>query len=301
MPVGGGGVGGMLVGGGGNGGCTQPSGCPGETCRPSTCINGVCGMGTAADNTACNDNGGTICTGGQCVPWSPTDLPGLALWLRGDLGVSTSGSSVTAWANQGSLGGSFTQAAGPMQPGTATLGANTVVRYDGVDDSLQHDGAASDWTFLHDGSGATIYLVFRPGSGVGAAFDTLRNSDGRVGSMLLIANNEALWLVGAGMSPFVLEPKGPALTGSAHVVVLRMESGAAPEYSLRIDGTAIASGSFANTPNSGDPYRTLQLGNQVDGGLPYNGDILEMGALTSNLTMTDVARLESYLTVRYGL
>lgn len=38
------------------------------------------------------------------APFSPTDLTGLALWLKADAGVTLSGSNVTAWADQSGNG-----------------------------------------------------------------------------------------------------------------------------------------------------------------------------------------------------
>src|SRR5580692_2640817 len=41
---------------------------------------------------------GTTCGSGGA--WTPASLPGLVLWLSASHGVSTSGSNLTAWADQ---------------------------------------------------------------------------------------------------------------------------------------------------------------------------------------------------------
>ena len=40
----------------------------------------------------------------RVAPFSPSDISGLSLWLKADAGVTTSGSSVTEWADQSSNG-----------------------------------------------------------------------------------------------------------------------------------------------------------------------------------------------------
>lgn len=48
--------------------------------------------------------------------WTPKRLSNLTLWLRADLGVSTSGSSVIQWNDQSGNGYNFTQSAGSTAP-----------------------------------------------------------------------------------------------------------------------------------------------------------------------------------------
>lgn len=52
--------------------------------------------------------------------FSPSQLPNLALWLRADLGVTTSGSNVTAWADQSGNARDFTQGTDALRPTLST-------------------------------------------------------------------------------------------------------------------------------------------------------------------------------------
>lgn len=48
--------------------------------------------------------------------WSPSQLANLALWLRGDMGITLNGTQVSAWADQSGNGRHFAQASGSLQP-----------------------------------------------------------------------------------------------------------------------------------------------------------------------------------------
>lgn len=60
--------------------------------------------------------------GPAAAPFTPAALPGLVLWLRADLGVTT-GSTFT-WADQSGQGNSFTQSTSAAQPTTSTNAVN---------------------------------------------------------------------------------------------------------------------------------------------------------------------------------
>ena len=53
---------------------------------------------------------------GSSPPFVPTNLPGLALWLRADLGITLDDGNVSGWADQSGNGNSFTQLTTAFQP-----------------------------------------------------------------------------------------------------------------------------------------------------------------------------------------
>jgi hypothetical protein len=78
----------------------------------------------------------------------------------------STGAQISAWVSRlGSLGSvTLAQATSGNQPlrssATASLGNKNTVQFDGTDDFLQAS-TASDWTFLHNNTGATIINVER--------------------------------------------------------------------------------------------------------------------------------------------
>lgn len=62
--------------------------------------------------------GPCFCESGGAAPFTPASIAGLALWLRGDLGISI-GTGVSAWADQsgsGDMNKNAVQATGALQP-----------------------------------------------------------------------------------------------------------------------------------------------------------------------------------------
>jgi hypothetical protein len=91
-----------------------------------------------------------------------TDVPDCVLWLRGDVGVQTSGSAVTGWLDQSGQGNDASQATPANRPvlvGDA-LNGNPVIHFDGTNDSL----VVSDHSSLDNTAGLTIFTVVTPGN-----------------------------------------------------------------------------------------------------------------------------------------
>jgi hypothetical protein len=89
----------------------------------------------------------------------------LKVWLSADningsnnIGLNN-GDAVTTWTNTGSLGDSPTQGTVAAKPAytTSCIGSKPCVRFDGGDFLLS--SVAANYTFLHDGTGATIYTI----------------------------------------------------------------------------------------------------------------------------------------------
>jgi hypothetical protein len=62
------------------------------------------------------------------APFSPTDLTGLALWLKADAGVTLSGADVTAWADQS---GNGNNASAVGTPSLSTVSGKTFMNFAG--------------------------------------------------------------------------------------------------------------------------------------------------------------------------
>jgi len=62
------------------------------------------------------------------TPFAPTDISGLSLWLKGDAGITLSGSNVTAWADQSGNGNNATATDTPT---LSTVSGKTFVDFAG--------------------------------------------------------------------------------------------------------------------------------------------------------------------------
>jgi len=80
---------------------------------------------------------------GSSPTFSPLDLPGLQLWLRGDLGI-TIATGVSVWADQSGSGNNVVQASGSLQPAynTVTINGQLCVVGNGTNQYLQSGSSA---------------------------------------------------------------------------------------------------------------------------------------------------------------
>lgn len=108
----------------------------------------------------------------------PTDISGLKIWLKSDVGITKDGGNlVSTWADQSGEGNDEVQASGTRQPLLVDnqLDGKPTVRFDGVDNRMKAVGFV--WT-----QPESIYIVFKQitwnnGDGI---FDGDANSGGKL-------------------------------------------------------------------------------------------------------------------------
>lgn len=82
----------------------------------------------------------------------------LVLWLKADQGVTTSGSSVTNWADQSGYGNDASQGSGSLQPlfQASAINGQPAIQFDGSNDEL----TIPDDNSLDASTGLTMFIVF---------------------------------------------------------------------------------------------------------------------------------------------
>lgn len=196
--------------------------------------------------------------------------------------------------NAGSLGGYLSQGTATQQFWSGTLGGRGCVI--GADDNANSSLAASAWRCLHDGTGCTVVFSFYPTAN-GVLLDSRRTraagragiqiNGGPSGVLVQVDNNVAVAVVEIAYS-------GTVVPSAWNHAVFRMSTAAG--YSLRVNGTEVASGSLLDTPYAGDSYRTpaifgLSGGTPVD---PFAGGMDQWAAFSSYLSDADVAKVEAF-------
>ncbi len=118
--------------------------------------------------------------GGGETPFSPSDIPGLILWLDASDAstIQQSGGFVSQWSDKSGAGNHATQATGSRQPqtGVATINGQNALALDGVDDGLSLPASLYD---LLGSSPVTVFVVGQSNN-VGDATQTFLS--GNVGS-----------------------------------------------------------------------------------------------------------------------
>lgn len=249
--------------------------------------------------------------------FAPVDLAGCALWLRADKGITLNGSTVAAWANQGTLGGSFTQGTASAQP---TFGASSgpnsraVLTFDGGD-YLASDLAASNWSFLHS-QNFTLYVVFRSTTNSTSAFGSLLATyDGTVTNHGLIvgwdnrssiSRDDALGAsIGRGAASYLYSTasaNGASPFNTWQLAELVQQHGSSgSDLIATINGTSVLGVEPSGTPSSSSPTGTLHIGSLTGGIAPLTGGIAELFAFNRTLNAGERSRLRRYLGSYYAI
>jgi hypothetical protein len=233
------------------------------------------------------------------------------LWLDAAKGVTTSGSSITAWTDQSSQGNSAT--GGTATPTLVSSSINSLPAAHFVSSSQQYVSIA-DATSLEWGTGDYYIAIVTKfdndptdgfSDGIGALYTKLG-----IGSGLLFFANDYNYALaedgGNGFSAGLSNLEDPNTEvqygasyndGTARLYAVQRVSGT---ETLRVNGTQVASST--STVDVGE------VGDEVDIGLltseseaALDGDIAEVIAVSGTLSSSDLSSIESYLVTKYAL
>lgn len=220
----------------------------------------------------------------------------LTLWLRSDLGVTTSDAGVALWKDQSPGANDFAQADGKSQPTRVASGLNglPLIQFDGLDDSLIGPTSSR----IRTASGVTVVAVIEP-------LTLRRNAMSAYLSDCVFGDQGAYWGFSvdsaSGMRAYnyttSLAQTGPQAISPAlpYIVTLRHDG---VTLSLRLNNDAPSS--IATGPTS-DLTRVLTLGAGYTPGLNSNvavGEVLGYGKALP----PDIEQLaRDYLKRRWGL
>ena len=226
---------------------------------------------------------------------APGGVEGLNVWYKADAGITqtVNGGPVPAWADQSDYGIMAAQTTAANRPAylTATAGINfnPALSFDGLNDYLQLSSIAS----LPGGHvSLTVFAV--------ANVTTTHGG----GAILWYGNSPHDFDFGAGqwngtgLQVFLNDIRSPAVgvadpTATPFVVAGAHNGSQATVYA---NGMAVANGnSSAWNTNLGG------MGTIADAASPWPGKIGEVILYTGALTPTQMAQVNSYLAVKYGL
>lgn len=216
------------------------------------------------------------------VPFSPSDISGLKLWLKADSLSLSDNDPVATWTDSSGLGNSATQATSGSRPTykTGIVNGKPVVRFDGVDDSLAgtHGAIAIPYT---------IFIVMQAtGNGSGN-----QRGYGNASNMLLgpYGGNWQMYSNG-----FVAD--GAVALSAWKVLMGKVE--ASPLKTLGVNGSDTTSASAGINLNS-----SYSVGVGAGFGLTefVTGDIAEVIVYDVALDAGQIASIEGYMSSKYGV
>ena len=269
---------------------------------------------------------GTSAGASNIINYLPSQETGVFLWIRADLGVTLrSGTNfVSAWANQGTGGGTFTQGNNDRQPtwnatGVAGWPSITWVR-DGstvTSDSMRMAQSASsinvglnDYTFFFAcnpyhtestsfvGNDSGLWFMDSYDAAAGATQNRLVLAQADVGG-----NGARLAYFTANNGAYAGRVLG---TTGAQIVTFELKSGGTTNANIYRNGSAIATGLNYSVQQSIDDVTNINSGiglgasNSTNPAGSFSGEMYEViGVKTTDSAMR--ARVTSYLGNRYGV
>jgi lysophospholipase L1-like esterase len=199
-------------------------------------------------------------------------------------------SAVATWVDLGSGAKNVTQATGSAQPSLrlSVTNGQPMVRWDGGDGLAA--AAAADWTFLHDGTGATAQVVSSTtSSGFGTLFATSRVTDRGFAVRYETTFKVVTYLHdGAVVTLTAASTNNTIVSGQYHDVTYTNASASTPDVNEYVNNTVVASG----TPTAVSalaPSNPFTIGKSpASGTLQFTGDMWRVILYTTELTSTEL-------------
>ena len=217
----------------------------------------------------------------RVAPFSPTNITGLALWLKPDAGLNSTGGVVTQWTDQSGAGNNFSQDLDYL----ANVESGVINGYSAVLFEGGRLNGSSDIV-----TGKTIYAVVKAlGTQPSQYAAILECTGGGLYSAILGSD----W-----GSYFNAEfSSGNSLTTNTPAIIATLSDDGAI-YEFRKNGTSILSDS-----NGGGFYSRSAsfLGNDGSGTQPANVYISEIIVYDNVPSPANIALLEGYLNTKYSI
>ncbi|MEP2374994.1 MAG: T9SS type A sorting domain-containing protein, partial [Ekhidna sp.] len=253
------------------------------------------------DNVTLNDD--EVFTVAE-VPETPGGVSNLTLWLKVDAGLSETGGSVSAWADQSGNSNDATSGNNPTLIADA-INSYGVVDFDGTNDNM--DGAAGFNTQSYfivaqpdvavDGTANGFVLGFETGGSTFSGFLLGTNVDGYVPSDRIV---HVVGTNGDGDEYRSGRPDGTFTALDEPVIYSSANNTGATVQDIFSNGADINPEQYANALKNltDEPYR---LGNNYANSNFYDGGIAEVLSYSTALSTTEREKIQSYLAIKYGI
>jgi len=245
---------------------------------------------------------------GGGASFSPANVSGLSLWLKADAGVTTSGSNVTAWADQSGNGNNATARTGNATLVSSVINGKPVLRFDGTSNLITNNFFVNNYN-----TPITIIAVSK------ASASTVRGEQPTARYIVGVTNNGGYQF---GLSYGAYGAENPNFSNSygiSYVSGADIESSPMGENEKRIAST-INSGSeisfFLDATLVGTADPTEQSGgNNSTGAFSIGSDVVldeidnffctcdiaEIIIYNRAVTTTERQQVEAYLNTKYAI
>jgi len=163
-------------------------------------------------------------------------------------------------------------------------------------------GATTDWTFLHNGTGFTVFIVMKAHSTQQNYFFGTQTGTGvSLGLSLVRINNTTARIAIGNIALHVLSTDYSQPMTSWTKLAVSGSTGGDPDYSVRITGSYTATANELASPSSNTSTQKLGIGSGGGGAYSLSSSFHEFIIYNRELNITEVKNVEQYLKMQYGL
>jgi hypothetical protein len=234
--------------------------------------------------------------GAKAASFSPTDIAGLKLWLDAAKGITKTGASVTAWADQSGQGNDMPNNLTLTSPQAAN-GINGLpsVNFSG------NQALGRTTSILAGGSARTVFAVVKLTAASDIVLLTRRGGSAYAIRFPLISGTRFRYYDDIAGGGDYFDP-GAAISTVAHAFVVSSVAGAPP--TIYWDGVLQANAGTVTNTGTETGNAGFVLGNYENGlGGGANslaGDLGMLGLYDSQISGPNIASLSGYLRGKFG-
>ena len=260
-------------------------------------------------------NAGTIgyWYGGGTVPFSPLDIANLKAWYDASdtATITVSGTAVSQWNDKSGNAYNLTQSTTNFKPqsGTRTQNGKNMLDYDGGD--LLQAATASDWTFMHNATGCTVFMAMFIDNVATNMYmiDTTGGSSANTGVDIYRASGNLSGIITRGVNGTyncIADNQGALTANTAKYWYNKLNAGASP-VSGRSLGSVNNSAESGNNVETGalstaSPFTALKVGHwNTAYGEGVDGGICEVIIYSGAVSAGDITKINSYLASKWGI
>lgn len=249
--------------------------------------------------------GPTIAT--PTASFVPTDLANLYAWYKYDNLLLSGSTNVSAALDKSGNNRHAVMATAGQQPIYSSSGGQNNLPYwintDAVSGGRYLEaGIASDWTFLHNGAGFTVFMIMKTHSTQqNYFFGTQTGTGASLGiSFVRINNTTSRMAIGNIYQTILSQDYSQTLTTWTKFAVSG-STGDDPDYSIRINGSNTAVANEVAAVSLAASSQKLGIGAGGGGAYSLSSSFHEVIIYNRELTLTEVQQVETYLSGVYLL
>lgn len=250
---------------------------------------------------------------GNTAAFYPTNVANLKAWYDASdtATITVSGTAVTQWNDKSGNAYNLTQGTNSFRPqsGTRTQNGLNMLDYDGGD--LLQAATASDWTFMHNATGCTVFMAMFIDNVATNMYmiDTTGGTSGNTGVDIYRASGNLSGIITRGVNGTyvcIADNQGALTANTAKYWYNKLKADASPVSgrSLGSVNNSAESGNNAETNalNTGAPHTALRVGHwNTAYGEGVDGGICEVIIYSGAVSAGDITKINTYLAAKWGI